>query len=97
MPKKAVINPNNPLYLARLEASKYNPVLANRNRAAAVACISEERMERIETGQSMPRPDEMEAIVRTYQLPRLKQRYCNDGCPFRMNGFGEIEKSRASG
>lgn len=97
MPKKAVINPKNPLYLARLDAIQINPTLSNREKAARELCISKERLEKIETGKDAPKLDELEAMAKTYQLPRLKQRFCNDCCPYRVNGYDSMGKARASG
>jgi hypothetical protein len=53
-------------------------------------------MEQIETGRSLPRREELLALAELYNMPRLRHKFCNDGCPFRVNsGFGGIKGTPA--
>ena len=71
-----------------------NPALASREAAADMACISEYRMILLETGRTIPRIDEMNALERLYNDPGLRRRFCKDACPFRVNQDPDDEKER---
>ena len=50
----------------------------------AMAFVSPERIEKIESGKSAPHPDEVLSMERVYRAPELSNYFCTHECPIGM-------------
>ena len=81
MSKKATKALNNRYYIARYNASRSNPALTSREKAAEILNIDRTRLSRIELGTVVPYPEEVLAMSKAYDYPELCNIYCSGDCP----------------
>lgn len=81
MSKKATKALNNRYYIARYNASRSNPALTSREKAAEILNIDRTRLSRIELGTVVPYPEEVLAMSKAYDYPELCNIYCSEDCP----------------
>lgn len=72
---------DNPLYLARLNASNGNDAFGSRESAAKQLCINPERLRNIELDLVIPRADEIMIMADAYNAPELMNYHCAVSCP----------------
>ena len=58
--------------------------------------IAPERIEKIESGKSLPRPDEVITMAEKYKRPSLCNYYCSNQCPIGQAYVPEIEMKELS-
>lgn len=80
MSKKATKALHNKYYIARYNASKNNPNLVSREKAAEILRIDRTRLSRIELGTVVPYPEEVLAMSEVYDIPELCNLYCSGEC-----------------
>lgn len=76
MGKRSVRENKNVYQLAR-EAEQ----LTREAAAEKMVFVSDDRIEKIETGKSLPHPDEVIAMAECYRYPKLLNLYCTTSCP----------------
>lgn len=79
---------SNIFYKARCEAATHNEQLSSREGAADYMSIDRGRLYRIESGITIPYPEEIRLMVDLYNAPELENYYCRTMCPLE----GEIQK-----
>ncbi len=79
---------SNIFYKARCEAATHNEQLSSREGAADYMSIDRGRLYRIESGITIPYPEEIRLMVDLYNAPELENYYCRTMCPL----GGEIPK-----
>lgn len=72
---------SNIFYKARFEASSHNEQLSSREGAADYMSIDRERLYRIESGLTIPYPEEIRLMADLYNAPELENYYCRTMCP----------------
>lgn len=90
MGKKATKAADNMYYLARSEASEFNPEFASRESAAELIGIDRTRLARIELDTIAPYPEEVKAMAIAYNMPELCNSYCAKECPIGQNSVKEV-------
>ncbi len=90
MGKKATKAADNMYYLARSEASNFNPDLSSREKAAEIVGIDRTRLARIELDTIAPYPEEVKAMADVYNTPELCNSYCARECPIGRNSVSEV-------
>lgn len=58
--------------------------------------ISDDRIEKIESGKSEPHPDEIMIMAKGYKKPELAMNYCSTECPIGRKYIPEIKPSELS-
>ncbi len=53
--------------------------------------ISDDRIEKIESGKSLPHPDEIMAMAECYKAPELCNYYCSNECPIGQTHVTELK------
>lgn len=81
MSKKATKALNNKYYIARYNASKTNPDLTSREKAAEILNMDRTRLSRIELGTTIPYPEEIMAMAEIYEIPEFCNSFCSGECP----------------
>lgn len=81
MSKKATKALNNKYYIARYNASKNNPDLSSREKAAEILNMDRTRLSRIELGTTIPYPEEIMAMAEIYEMPEFCNNFCSGECP----------------
>lgn len=81
MSKKATKALNNKYYIARYNASKKNPDLTSREKAAEILNMDRTRLSRIELGTAIPYPEEVMAMADVYDMPEFCNLFCTGECP----------------
>ncbi len=90
MGKKATKAADNMYYLARSEASSFNPEFTSREKAAELVGIDRTRLARIELDTIAPYPEEVKAMSVAYNSPELCNSYCAKECPIGKNNISEV-------
>ena len=90
MGKKATKAADNMYYLARSEASEFNPNLNSREKAAELVGIDRTRLARIELDTITPYPEEVKSMSEVYNTPELCNSYCARECPIGINSVREV-------
>ena len=90
MGKKATKAADNMYYLARSEASEFNPEFTSRESAAEIIGIDRTRLARIELDTIAPYPEEVKAMADAYNMPELCNSYCAKECPIGQNSVKEV-------
>ena len=91
------MNRDNIYYAARIAASKRNPLLSNRERAAELLHVSGEALADYENGRTVPPCDVVQWMIEVYGLPRLKGQHMRACCPLMTEGIAEnSELARAA-
>lgn len=54
-------------------------------------CISPDRIEKIESGKSLPHPDEILVMADCYKAPQLCNYYCSHECPIGQQYVPEVK------
>jgi len=90
MGKKATKAADNMYYLARSEASEFNPEFTSREKAAEIIGIDRTRLARIELDTIAPYPEEVKAMADAYNMPELCNSYCAKECPIGRNNVTEV-------
>lgn len=72
---------SNIFYKARCEASTHNEQLSSREGAADYMSIDRGRLYRIESGLTVPYPEEIKLMADLYNAPELENYYCRMMCP----------------
>lgn len=80
---------SNIFYKARCEASTHNEQLSSREGAADYMSIDRGRLYRIESGLTVPYPEEIQLMADLYNAPELENYYCRTMCPL----GGEMPKA----
>lgn len=80
---------SNIFYKARCEASTHNEQLSSREGAADYMSIDRGRLYRIESGLTVPYPEEIRLMADLYNAPELENYYCRTMCPL----GGEMPKA----
>jgi len=78
----------NPFYDARKAMADENKIFDSRERASEMVLIEQTRLGRIETGDTIPYPDEVCSMADVYDAPELKNVYCSKYCPI---GNGRVK------
>ena len=63
---------------------------------ALLSFVSADRIERIESGRSMPHPDEVLAMEQGYKNPELSNYYCTNECPIGKKYVPEVQVKELS-
>ncbi len=79
MGKRSVKEHKNPYQQSREAAALSREAAAER-----LTFVSADRIERIESGRSVPHPDEVLAMEQGYRDPTLSNYYCTHECPIGM-------------
>ena len=66
------------------QQSRENCSLSREAAGELLGFVSADRIEKIESGRSMPHPDEVLAMERGYRNPELTNYYCTHECPIGM-------------
>ena len=90
MPKKSTIKNRN-TYLDSREALNLT-----REKAAELTGISESRMEKIESGKTVPYPEDILSMAVAYRNPALTNYYCSKECPIGRKYVPETENKSLS-
>lgn len=72
---------SNVFYRARCEAAKHNEQLSSREGAADIMSVDRGRIYRIESGITIPYPEEIRLMADLYNAPELENYYCRTMCP----------------
>ena len=86
MPRKSVKQDKNVYQLLR-EAKGYSRARASE----LLACISESRLVRIESGETVPYPEEIITMSEVYGEPNLPNIYCANDCPLGQAYVTQVE------
>ncbi len=73
------------------QVSRERMELSREAAAELLAFVSADRIEKIESGRSMPHPDEVLAMEQGYQNPALSNYYCTHECPIGMKYVQQAE------
>ena len=73
------------------QQSRENRDLSREAAAEVLGFISADRIEKIESGKTMPHPDEVLQMEEGYRNPRLSNYYCTHECPIGMKYVQEAE------
>jgi len=82
---------NNVFYLARMNAAKYNDRYSSRESASLEVGIERTRLANLERNVNCPHPDEIVAMVDSYNAPELYNHYCSRQCPIGMETVQPID------
>lgn len=91
MPKKSV-KENKNIYQISREELDYTRAQA----AEKLQFISADRIEKIESEKTLPRPEEILAMAECYQKPSLCNYYCSHECPIGQEYVPEIKSKDLS-
>ena len=72
---------SNAFYQARCKASTHNQQLSSREGAADIMLIDRGRLYRIESGITIPYPEEVHLMADLYNAPELRNYFCKKCCP----------------
>lgn len=72
---------SNPYYQARCKASAHNEALRSREGAADIMAVDRGRLYRIESGITVPYPEEIHLMADLYGAPELRNHFCTTECP----------------
>ncbi len=53
--------------------------------------VSDDRIEKIESGRSLPHPDEIMLMAKAYKAPHLCNYYCSQECPIGQENVPKLE------
>lgn len=82
----------NPFYIARLEASKYNDKLKSREGAAEALGIHPSTIANYELGtRCTPQPDTVLMMADLYNAPELLYFFCSMECPIGHENMAEVK------
>ena len=70
--------------------------LTREKAAELLGAITPERIEKIESGKSLPHPDEVLLMAKGYKEPRLCNHFCATECPIGQKYVPEIEAKTLS-
>ena len=90
MPKLLQTTTANVFYEARKRAASHNDSLNGRESAADQMSIDRGRLFRIESGLTLPHPEEVHLMAGLYNAPELRNYYCANSCPLGCN-FAEAK------
>ena len=91
MPRRSVKEDKNVFFASREAAG-----LTREEASEASEFMSEDRIERIESGKSAPHPDEVLAMAKAYADPLLVNRYCSGECPIGKKYVPEVTDAELS-
>ena len=89
MGKRSVRKDKNIYQISREEAG-----LTREKASEAIGFISDDRIEKVESGKYAPHPDEVLAMARCYAHPGLRNYFCSHECPIGKKYVPEVQ-SRA--
>ena len=64
--------------------------------AEAMGCISDDRIEKIESEKSLPHPDEILIMADCYKKPELCNYFCTHECPIGQKYIPEVRQKELS-
>jgi len=82
---------NNVYYKARINAAKYNDRFSSRESASLEVGVERTRLANIERNTKCPHPDEIVAMVDSYNSPELFNYYCSRQCPIGIETVQPID------
>lgn len=85
------IGPQNAFYAARLAAAQDNPRLASREGAEEITSINAKKIQRIETSEATPWPEEVLVLADAYKAPELCNYYCTHCCKIGCQNQQRVE------
>lgn len=91
MPRRSVKEEKNVYFRSRESAD-----LTREEASEKTEFLSEDRIERIESGKSAPHPDEVLAMAKAYGDPLLVNRYCSGECPIGKKYMPEVTDAELS-
>ena len=91
MPRRSVREDKN-IYFQSREAAE----LTREEASEKSEFMSEDRIERIESGKSVPHPDEVLAMAKAYGDPFLVNRFCSGECPIGKKYVPELTDAELS-
>ena len=80
----------NVFFEARKRAATHNESLNSRESAASQMSIDRGRLFRIESGLTLPHPEEVHLMAGLYDAPEIRNYYCANSCPLGCN-FAEAK------
>lgn len=83
---KRSVKENKNIYQQAREAAE----LTREQAAEKAVFLSPDRIEKIESGRSLPHPDEITALASAYNVPELKNLFCARDCPLGRETVQEI-------
>lgn len=86
MGKKSVRENKNEYQLAR-EAQELTREAASK----LMEYVSDDRIEKIESGKSLPHPDEILLMAKAYKAPHLCNYFCSHECPIGQESVPQLE------
>lgn len=89
MGKNAPQLESNPFYAARKSESEKNEELSSREGASEIVLVEQTRLAKIESGKTVPYPEEVCNMAKVYHAPELCNIYCSEYCEI---GRGRVEK-----
>ena len=91
MGRKSVREDKNIYQISREELG-----LTREQAAELLVYISADRIEKIESGKSAPRPEEVETMAAAYRKPALTNYYCANECPIGRRTVPQLELKELS-
>lgn len=85
MGKRSIRENKNIYQLSREDAG-----LTREKASEAIGCISDDRIEKIESEKSLPHPDEILLMADCYKKPELCNYYCSHECPIGQKYVPEV-------
>ncbi len=73
------------------QLSRENLELTREKASELLESITSDRIEKIESGRSLPHPDEILTMAQKYKNPGLCNHYCSQECPIGMEYVPRIE------
>ena len=86
MGKKSIKENKNVYQLSREKCE-----LTRQKASEAMIYLSDDRIEKIESGKSLPHPDEIIAMSDCYKAPELCNYYCANECPIGQTHVAELK------
>ena len=72
------------------QLSREDAGLTREKASEAIGCISDDRIEKIESEKSLPHPDEILLMADCYKKPELCNYYCSHECPIGQKYVPEV-------
>ena len=86
MGRKSIRENKNIYQLSREEAG-----LTREKAGEQMIYVSADRIDKIESGKSLPHPDEILAMAECYKVPTLRNYFCSHECPIGREYVPEVE------
>lgn len=92
MPRKSIKKDKNIYFRSRESAG-----LTRESASEKLVFMSDDRIDRIETGKSLPHPDEIIAMSKAYKDPLLANKFCTEECPIGQKYGFKVTQSELAG